>query len=150
RHIESGERPFEAALKGSREIGFTIVSITLSLVAVFIPLLFMGGVVGRIFREFAVTISMTIPISGLVSLTLTPMLSSRLLKSHSGEKHNAFYRISEAGFEAMIGFYRWSLGHLLKRKIIVLIVALLTVPGSVIWYYYFPKGLFPIEDTGFI
>ena len=150
RHIEGGERPFEAALKGSREIGFTIISITLSLVAVFIPVLFMGGVVGRVFREFAVTISMTILISGLVSLTLTPMLSSRLLKSHVGDKHNIFYRVSEAGFEGMIGFYRWSLGHLLKRKLVVLLVALLTVPGTLVWYYYFPKGLFPIEDTGFI
>jgi HAE1 family hydrophobic/amphiphilic exporter-1 len=150
RHVEKGERPFEAALKGSREIGFTIISITLSLVAVFIPVLFMGGVVGRVFREFAVTISMTILISGLVSLTLTPMLSSRLLKSHSGERHNVFYRISEAGFEGMIGFYRWSLRHSLNHKFIVLLVALLTVPGTVVWYYYFPKSLFPIEDTGFI
>jgi HAE1 family hydrophobic/amphiphilic exporter-1 len=150
RHIEGGERPFEAALKGSREIGFTIISITLSLVAVFIPVLFMGGVVGRVFREFAVTISMTILISGLVSLTLTPMLSSRLLKSHVGEKHNVFYRISETGFAGMINFYKWSLHHLLKHKLVVLIVALLTVPGTLVWYYYFPKGLFPIEDTGFI
>jgi len=110
----------------------------------------MGGVVGRVFREFAVTISMTILISGLVSLTLTPMLSSRLLKSHAGERHNVFYRISEAGFEGMIGFYRWSLRHLLNYRLVVLLVAILTVPGTVAWYYYFPKSLFPTEDTGFI
>src|SRR6202011_2916043 len=99
RHIEGGMRPMEAALKGSAEIGFTILSITLSLCAVFIPVLFMGGIVGRLFREFAVTISLTIMISGIVSLTLTPMLSSRMLKSHHGETHNWLYRLSEAGFD---------------------------------------------------
>jgi hydrophobic/amphiphilic exporter-1 (mainly G- bacteria), HAE1 family len=150
RHIENGERPFEAALKGSREIGFTIISITLSLVAVFIPVLFMGGVVGRVFREFAVTISMTILISGLVSLTLTPMLCSRLLKSHAGEKHNAFYRISEVGFQAMIRFYSWSLGLVLKVKSLTLLVTIATIGVSGYFYIYIPKGFFPIEDTGLI
>jgi HAE1 family hydrophobic/amphiphilic exporter-1 len=150
RHIEHGERPFEAALKGSREIGFTIISITLSLVAVFIPVLFMGGVVGRVFREFAVTISMTILISGLVSLTLTPMLCSRLLKSHGGEKHNAVYRASEAGFQAMIRFYSWSLRHVLAWKRVTLVTTVFTVALSGYLYVKIPKGFFPIEDTGFI
>ena len=150
RHIEHGERPFEAALKGSREIGFTIVSITLSLVAVFIPVLFMGGVVGRVFREFAVTISMTILISGLVSLTLTPMLCSRLLKSHEGEKHNALYRFSEAGFQAMIHFYGWSLRHVLEWKRLTLLVTVATVALSGYLYVKVPKGFFPIEDTGLV
>src|SRR5260370_26901275 len=105
RHIEDGMRPMEAALKGAGEIGFTILSIPLSLVAVFIPVLFMSGIVGRLFREFAVTISMTILISGIVSLTLTPMLSSRMLKSHHGESHNWLYRLSEACFTATGNFY---------------------------------------------
>jgi HAE1 family hydrophobic/amphiphilic exporter-1 len=150
RHIEGGERPFEAALKGSREIGFTIISITLSLVAVFIPVLFMGGVVGRVFREFAVTISMTILISGLVSLTLTPMLCSRLLKSHAGEKHNALYRASEAGFQGMIRFYGWSLGQVLQHKFLTLAVTFATILISGWLYVHIPKGFFPIEDTGLI
>ncbi|HEV3177835.1 MAG TPA: efflux RND transporter permease subunit [Stellaceae bacterium] len=150
RHIEGGERPFEAALKGSREIGFTIISITLSLVAVFIPVLFMGGVVGRVFREFAVTISMTILISGLVSLTLTPMLCSRLLKSHAGEKHNALYRATEAGFQAMVRFYGWSLGRVLHHKFLTLLVTLATILVSGWLYVHVPKGFFPIEDTGLI
>ncbi|HKX07286.1 MAG TPA: efflux RND transporter permease subunit [Stellaceae bacterium] len=151
RHIESGERPFEAALKGSREIGFTIISITLSLVAVFIPVLFMGGVVGRVFREFAVTISMTILISGIVSLTLTPMLCSRLLKGHgTEEKHNAFYRASESGFQALIKFYGWSLRGVLEWKRVTLLVTVATVALSGYLYVKIPKGFFPIEDTGLV
>jgi hydrophobic/amphiphilic exporter-1 (mainly G- bacteria), HAE1 family len=150
RHIEHGERPFEAALKGSREIGFTIISITLSLVAVFIPVLFMGGVVGRVFREFAVTISMTILISGLVSLTLTPMLCSRLLKSHEGEKHNAVYRATEAGFRALIGAYDWALRQVLAWKRVTLLVTLVTLVLSGVLYAKIPKGFFPTEDTGMI
>ena len=102
RHIENGERPLEAAFNGSREIGFTILSITFSLVAVFIPVLFMAGIVGRVFREFAVTISMTILISGFVSLTLTPMLASRLLRSEHDKRHGRLYRISEVGFQGLI------------------------------------------------
>jgi HAE1 family hydrophobic/amphiphilic exporter-1 len=148
RHIENGERPFEAALKGSREIGFTIISITLSLVAVFIPVLFMGGVVGRVFREFAITISMTILISGLVSLTLTPMLCSRLLKSHAGERHNVFYRASEAVFQGIIRGYDWALQRVLRWKLATLAVTLVTVAVSVHLYINIPKGFFPIEDTG--
>jgi HAE1 family hydrophobic/amphiphilic exporter-1 len=151
RHIEHGERPFEAALKGSREIGFTIISITLSLVAVFIPVLFMGGVVGRVFREFAVTISMTILISGLVSLTLTPMLCSRLLKPHQAdEKHNALYRATEAGFQAVIAGYDWGLRQVLAHKFLTLMVTFATLVFSIWLYIVVPKGFFPIEDTGLI
>ncbi len=116
RHVENGERVLDAAFRGSREIAFTILSITLSLVAVFIPVLFMGGVVGRVFREFAVTISMTILISGLVSLTLTPMLCSRLLKSINHEaRHNVFYRASEAGFDAMVRAYEAGLRLVMRQ-----------------------------------
>ncbi|HTS94587.1 MAG TPA: efflux RND transporter permease subunit [Stellaceae bacterium] len=151
RHIENGEQPFEAALKGSREIGFTIMSITLSLVAVFIPVLFMGGVVGRVFREFAVTITMTILISGLVSLTLTPMLCSRLLKPHQhGEKHNVFYRASEAVFQGMIRGYDLTLSWVLRWKSFMLLVTAATIALSGYLYVTVPKGFFPIEDTGFI
>ena len=151
RHIENGERPFEAALKGSREIGFTIISITLSLVAVFIPVLFMGGVVGRVFREFAVTISMTILISGLVSLTLTPMLCSRLLKPHQpDEKHGVLYRMTEAGFQAVIAGYAWGLRQVLAHKFFTLMVTFGTLGLSLWLYVIVPKGFFPIEDTGLI
>jgi HAE1 family hydrophobic/amphiphilic exporter-1 len=151
RHIEGGMRPFEAALKGSKEIGFTILSITLSLVAVFIPVLFMGGVVGRIFREFAVTISLTILISGIVSLTLTPMLSSRLLKPvRHDEHHNIFYRASEAMFEGMLGAYRWALRHVLRWKPVTLVLTIVSIGASIYLYVVVPKGFFPTEDTGFV
>src|SRR5271154_3138805 len=151
RHIEGGERVMDAAFRGSREIGFTIISITLSLVAVFIPVLFMGGVVGRVFREFAVTISMTILISGLVSLTLTPMLCSRLLKPHQAdEKHNALYRATEAGFQAVIAGYDWGLRQVLAHKFLTLLATFATLILSIGLYVYVPKGFFPIEDTGLI
>jgi len=150
RHIENGMRPMEAALKGSAEIGFTILSITLSLVAVFIPVLFMGGIVGRLFREFAVTISMTIMISGIVSLTLTPMLSSRMLKSHRGERHNWLYRLSEAGFTAMLNFYAATLGAVLRWRLITLFVTFLSLAAAIYLFVIVPKGFFPIEDTGLI
>jgi HAE1 family hydrophobic/amphiphilic exporter-1 len=151
RHIENGMKPYEAALKGAKEIGFTILSITLSLVAVFIPVLFMGGVVGRIFREFAVTISMTILISGIVSLTLTPMLSSRMLKPiRHGEPHNVFYRASEAMFEGLLGAYRWSLRQVLRWKPVTLFLTFVSIGASIYLYIVVPKGFFPTEDTGFI
>ena len=118
RHIEGGMRPFEAALKGSREIGFTIVSITFSLIAVFIPVLLMGGMVGRVFREFAVTIAVAIIISGFVSLTLTPMLCARVLKGHHGEeKQNFVLRAFEALFERMREAYEWSLDRVLRLQV---------------------------------
>src|SRR5262249_28459183 len=117
RHIEGGMRPFEAALKGAREIGFTIISITFSLIAVFIPVLLMGGMVGRVFREFAVTIAVAIILSGFVSLTLTPMLCARVLKAHhEGEKQNIVLRAFEAMFTGWLRAYEWSLDKVLAYK----------------------------------
>ena len=151
RHIEGGMRPFEAALKGSREIGFTIVSITFSLIAVFIPVLLMGGMVGRVFREFAVTIAVAIIISGFVSLTLTPMLCARVLKGHHGEeKQNFVLRWFEALFERMASVYQWSLDWVLRHKSIMLIVTLSTIVGTIWLYIVVPKGFFPTEDTGYV
>jgi HAE1 family hydrophobic/amphiphilic exporter-1 len=151
RHIEGGMRPFEAALKGSREIGFTIVSITFSLIAVFIPVLLMGGMVGRVFREFAVTIAVAIIISGFVSLTLTPMLCARVLRPHhEGEKQNAILRIFEAMFNAWHRAYERTLDLVLRYKSVTLVMTLLTMVGTVWLYIVIPKGFFPVEDTGFI
>jgi len=153
RHIEGGMRPFEAALKGSREIGFTIVSITFSLIAVFIPVLLMGGMVGRAFREFAVSIAVAIVVSGFVSLTLTPMLCARVLKSyHPGEeeKQNFVLRRFEQLFETMLRGYQWSLDKALRFKSVMLIVTLATIVGTIGLYIIVPKGFFPIEDTGYV
>jgi HAE1 family hydrophobic/amphiphilic exporter-1 len=151
RHVEGGMRPFEAALKGSREIGFTIVSITFSLIAVFIPVLLMGGMVGRVFREFAVTIAVAIVLSGFVSLTLTPMLCARVLKGHHGEEKQFFLlRHFEALFERMKGAYEWSLDRVLTYKSIMLMVTLATIAGTIWLYIVVPKGFFPIEDTGYL
>ncbi len=149
RHIEDGMKPFEAALKGSREIGFTILSITCSLLAVFIPVLFMGGIVGRLFREFAVTISMTILISGFVSLTLTPMLCSRLLRpvDHS-KKQNALYRWSESVFDGMLALYMAVLRLVLRFRFMTLMATFVTLAITIYLYAIVPKGFFPIEDTG--
>ncbi|MDC7786974.1 efflux RND transporter permease subunit [Rhodoplanes sp. TEM] len=151
RHIEGGMRPFEAALKGAREIGFTIVSITFSLIAVFIPVLLMGGLVGRVFREFAVTIAVAILISGFVSLTLTPMLCARVLRGHHGnEKQNPVLRLFERGFAGMLRGYEVTLDLVLRNKPVVLVATLATMIGTVWLYIVIPKGFFPIEDTGFI
>jgi HAE1 family hydrophobic/amphiphilic exporter-1 len=151
RHIETGMRPFEAALKGAREIGFTIISITLSLIAVFIPVLLMGGLVGRVFREFAVTISVAILISGFVSLTLTPMLCARLLRGERHEaKQNVLLRLFERAFNAMLRAYEWSLDRVLRRKLAMLAVTIATMIGTIWLYIVIPKGFFPTEDTGFI
>ncbi len=151
RYLEQGMKPMEAAFKGSKEIGFTIISITLSLVAVFIPVLFMGGVVGRVFREFAMTISMTILISGIVSLTLTPMLCSRVLKPlKHGAEQNFILRLSEAGFEALLRGYELGLKWVLAHRLPVLAFTFVTIFASVFMYHVVPKGFFPIEDTGFI
>jgi len=151
RHVENGERPWMAALRGSREIAFTILSITLSLVAVFIPVLFMGGIIGRLFREFAVTISLTILISGLVSLTLTPMLCSRLLRpgGHS-EKHGMLYRALESCFNGMLRAYEVTLAAALKYRLIVLIITVASIWATFHLAVLVPKGFFPIEDTGLI
>src|SRR3569833_2854698 len=151
RHIEGGMRPYEAALKGSREIGFTIVSITFSLIAVFIPVLLMGGIVGRVFREFAVTVAVAILVSGFVSLTLTPMLCARLLKSHDHEKRpNIILRAFEAMFASWLRAYEWALDRVLAFKSVMLVVTLLTLVGTIALYYVVPKGFFPQEDTGFL
>ena len=151
RHIEGGMRPFEAALKGSREIGFTIVSITFSLIAVFIPVLLMGGMVGRVFREFAVTIAVAIITSGFVSLTLTPMLCARVLKGdHGEEKQNFVLRWFEALFERMASAYQWSLDRVLRYKLVMLVVTICTIAGTIWLYIVVPKGFFPTEDTGYV
>src|SRR6187549_1587199 len=151
RHIEGGMRPFEAALKGSREIGFTIVSITFSLIAVFIPVLLMGGIVGRVFREFAVTVSIAIIVSGFVSLTLTPMLCARVLRAHDAtKKPNVILRIFEAMFDSWLRAYETSLDWVLARKPLILLVTLATLGGTVYLYMIVPKGFFPQEDTGFL
>src|SRR5579885_964594 len=153
RHVEGGMRPFEAALKGSREIGFTIISITFSLIAVFIPVLLMGGMVGRVFREFAVTIAVAIVVSGFVSLTLTPMLCARVLKgegSEHGGRQNLVLRAFEKAFELMLGGYQRTLDLVLRHKPVMLVVTLATFVGTIWLYVVVPKGFFPTEDTGYI
>ncbi|MEA3023214.1 MAG: hypothetical protein QOK01_2066 [Alphaproteobacteria bacterium] len=151
RHIEGGMRPFEAALKGSREIGFTIISITLALIAVFIPVLLMGGMVGRVFREFAVSIAVAIILSGFVSLTLTPMLCARVLKAHhEGERQNFILRLFEAAFKACLRAYEVTLDLALKYRFAMIVTTIITMIGTVYLYIAIPKGFFPTEDTGFI
>src|SRR3954468_12514880 len=154
RHIEGGMRPFEAALKGAREIGFTIVSITFSLIAVFIPVLLMGGIVGRVFREFAVTIAIAIILSGFVSLTLTPMLCARVLRGHhEGEEKKQqmwILRVFERAFDLWRKSYEWALDRVLAYKSIMLAVTFATIAGTVWVYIAIPKGFFPQEDTGFM
>lgn len=151
RHIEMGKKPFQAALDGSREIGFTILSITISLVAVFIPVFFMGGVVGKVFAEFAGTIAAAIIVSGFVSLTLTPMLCARFLKAHDHHKKpNIVERVFEAGFQGMLSAYRWTLDAVLKARLLMLLVTLGTVYVSIQLYIDVPKGFFPTEDTGLL
>jgi hydrophobe/amphiphile efflux-1 (HAE1) family protein len=149
RHIEDGMKPMEAALKGAGEIGFTIVSISFSLVAVFIPLLLMGGIVGRLFREFAMTVTIAVLVSAFVSLTLTPMMCSRFLRHHHGE-HSRIYRIVEAGFEGILGFYRRTLDIALRFQFITLMVFLGTLCVTVFLYIQIPKGFFPPQDTGMV
>ena len=150
RHIEEGLSPMEAALKGSREIGFTILSISLSLVAVFIPLLLMGGIIGRLFREFAVTVTMTILVSAFVSLTLSPMMCSLFLRDERRAKHGRAYQGVERGFEWVLAHYTRGLDFVLKHQKPTLIVFLLTVVLSGVLYVYTPKGFFPQQDTGVI
>jgi multidrug efflux pump len=150
RYIEEGEEPMEAALKGAEQIGFTIVSLTVSLIAVLIPLLFMGDVVGRLFREFAVTLAVTIVISAVVSLTLTPMMSARILRHQPKEQQGRFYRASERVFERMIAFYGRTLKFVLQYQTITLLVALGTLALTIFLYIIIPKGFFPVQDTGVI
>ncbi|NDE91228.1 MAG: efflux RND transporter permease subunit [Alphaproteobacteria bacterium] len=150
RHIEAGMKPFEAAIKGSGEIGFTIISITFSLVAVFIPVLFMGGIVGRIFHEFAVTISMAILISGFIALTLTPMLCSRFLKNPHELKPKPYERWLDRMFDKFQNLYRVTLDAVLRHQKIMLLVTVAGIGLTVFLFMIVPKGFFPLEDTGFI
>jgi len=159
RHIEDGMRPLQAALQGSREIGFTIISISVSLVAVFIPLLLMGGIVGRLFREFAVTVTITIAVSVLVSLTVTPMLCAKFLHNEDKDDepgaprhphHGRLYLWFERGFELMLSGYRRGLEVVLRHRFITLLSFIATVTATVILYIMIPKGFFPQQDTGFI
>ena len=150
RYIEAGEPALRAALKGSAQIGFTIVSLTVSLIAVLIPLLFMGDIVGRLFREFAVTLSVTILASAVVSLTLTPMMCSKLLKHTPEENQGRFYRVSENAFNAVIAFYGKTLKWVLQWQVATLLVAAATLVLTIFLYVVIPKGFFPIQDTGVI
>ncbi|WP_208277785.1 efflux RND transporter permease subunit [Massilia oculi] len=148
RYIEKGEKPMAAAIKGASQIGFTIISLTVSLIAVLIPLLFMGDVVGRLFREFAVTLAITILISGVVSLTLVPMMSARWLRSHEEEKPGKFAVKFQAFFDRVIARYDVMLGWVLKRQGLTLLVAVGTLVLTALMWMIIPKGLFPTQDTG--
>ena len=148
RYIERGDSPLQAALKGSQQIAFTILSLSISLIAVLIPLLFMGDVVGRLFREFAVTLSMTIVISAIVSLTLTPMMCARLLRYRHDTEQNAFYRWSQTVFDRTIAAYGRTLRWVLNHQPATLTVAVLTLVVTIVMYVAIPKGFFPVQDTG--
>ena len=150
RFIEEGETPLQAALKGSEQIGFTILSLTVSLIAVLIPLLFMGDIVGRLFREFAITLAVTIIVSAFVSLTLTPMMSAKLLRRQDESQQGWFYRTSERGFTAVIDFYGRTLQFVLRYRTTTLLVTVATLVGTILLYVYVPKGFFPVQDTGLI
>jgi len=150
RHQEMGENVMEATLKGSKEIGFTIVSMTLSLAAVFIPILFMGGILGRLFHEFAVTIAAAVLFSGFVSLTLTPAMASRVLRAPGEERHGALYRISEKGLQGMLNFYRQTLAWVIKRRRATLVFSAVILFVTVILFMKLPKGFLPSEDTGLL
>ncbi|WP_425616939.1 multidrug efflux RND transporter permease subunit [Anatilimnocola sp. NA78] len=150
RYIEEGDSPLEASLKGSAQIGFTIVSLSVSLIAVLIPLLFMGDIVGRLFREFAVTLSVTILVSAVVSLTLTPMMCAKLLKHTDPSKHGRLFRISEACFEWVIRVYGETLRVVLRHQTATMVVSAITLVATVWLYFIVPKGFFPVQDTGVI
>ena len=148
RYIEAGDTPMQAAIKGAEQIGFTIISLTVSLLAVLIPLFFMGGVIGRLFREFAVTLAVTIILSAVVSLTLTPMMCSRILRRTPKEQQGRFYRASERVFDRIIAFYGRTLKFVLRYQTITLLVAAATLVLTVVLYIVIPKGFFPTQDTG--
>jgi multidrug efflux pump len=150
RYIEEGEPPLRAALKGSEQIGFTIISLTVSLIAVLIPLLFMPDVVGRLFREFAITLSVTILISAVVSLTLVPMMCAKLLRQHREEEMSAVARKSQQRFDAVVRGYGRLLDRVLDHQPLTLVVAVLTLVLTVVFYIAIPKGFFPVQDTGLI
>jgi multidrug efflux pump len=148
RYIEAGDSPMQAAMKGAEQIGFTIISLTVSLIAVLIPLLFMGDVVGRLFREFAVTLAVTIILSAVVSLTLTPMMCARILRHTPQEQQGRFYKVSERVFDNMIAFYGRTLKFVLGYRTITLLVAAATLVLTIVLYIVIPKGFFPTQDTG--
>ena len=150
RHVEDGEAPYEAALKGSGEIGFTIMSISISLIAVFIPLLLMSGIIGRLFREFSVTVSMTIAVSAFVSLTLTPMMASRFLKPKSETKHGRLYQVTERGFDLMLKGYERMLDVAMRHRFVTLLAYFATLGLTIYLFIIIPKGFFPQQDTGLI
>jgi multidrug efflux pump len=150
RHLEDGMEPFAAALKGAEEIGFTVFTISISLIAVFIPLLMMSGIVGRLFREFAVTLSTAVFVSMVISLTTTPMMCAYLLKNERGEKHGRLYMASEKFFDWVLSLYRDSLHWVLEHPLPTVIVLIISVALNVVLIYKIPKGLFPVEDTGAI
>ena len=148
RYVEAGEKPYRAALRGAGEIGFTVVSISMSLIAVLIPLLLMTGIIGRLFREFAVTLSMTILISAFVSLTLTPMMASRFLRDHAHDRHGRLYMLSERAFAAMANGYERALDAVLRHRFATLMVFLAAVVATGYLFVIIPKGFFPQQDTG--
>jgi multidrug efflux pump len=148
RHLEHGMSPFEAALRGSREIGFTVLSISLSLIAVFTPILLMGGLVGRLFREFAVTLSVAILISMVISLTTTPMMCALLLRPEKQRSHGKFFQVSEGIFDRVLGFYAATLRRVLLHPAITLLVLIALVALNIYLFYIIPKGFFPQQDTG--
>ncbi len=150
RFLEEGDSPLDAALKGAGQIGFTIISLTVSLIAVLIPLLFMGDIVGRLFREFAVTLAVTILVSAVVSLTLTPMMCAKLLKYHDPKKQSRFYNASERFYEGVIAFYGRTLKFVLKHQTTTLLVTFSTLILTLFLYVVVPKGFFPVQDTGVI
>jgi multidrug efflux pump len=150
RFIEEGHSPLDAALKGSEQIGFTIVSLTVSLIAVLIPLLFMGDIIGRLFREFAVTLGATILVSAFVSLTLTPMMSAKLLRREDPSRQGRFYKATGRFFDRMIAFYGRTVQVVLRHQTITLMVTVGTLLLTFLLYYYIPKGFFPVQDTGVI
>jgi multidrug efflux pump len=150
RFLEEGHSPLEAALKGAGQIGFTIISLTVSLIAVLIPLLFMGDIVGRLFREFAVTLAVTIVISAVVSLTLTPMMSARLLKNPKTVKHGRFYQATERAYERVIEYYGSTLRWVLKHQTLTLLATAGALALTLYLYVIVPKGFFPVQDTGVI
>jgi HAE1 family hydrophobic/amphiphilic exporter-1 len=151
RHLEMGKKPFEAAIYGAREVGFTIISMTLSLAAVFLPVLFLGGIIGRLFHEFAVTIGIAILISGFVSLTLTPMLGSRFLRAHKTKQKKTFgdslYNFTEKGFDLLLKFYAWGLRISLNHKLAVMFFSLIILVGTIMLFQRIPKGFIPSEDN---
>src|SRR5262249_28736952 len=148
RHLEEGMTPMRAALQGAKEIGFTVFSISISLIAVFIPILLMGGIVGRLFREFAVTLSIAILVSMVISLTTTPMMCAALLKNPETEKHGRLFRWSERAFDAILSFYRRTLSTVMRHQPLTLAVTLATMAATVFLYVKVPKGFFPQQDTG--